>query len=287
MNCNPLSVPAARNVNLFAARFGRCRSLLSPVFRLAPLFLLFAFAGFAHAQSPAPPPPAEFGTLTYPARGNIQLDEGTVDLWVVSNFDTDHVPAKGEPGWQATLFSLVFPEHNWHYPLYYIAWGNAFAFVGYNHPGHRYVWLGPPHWKPGEVHHVVMTWSGRKRSLYIDGNFEWVGRKGKGVSRDVEVEGELTGDLTAATIEIGRGGSHVTVDELQIRRVALTHEEVVKAKDAPLVADANTLLLDHCDGSPPEIIGGQTGETAGAISGAYEYVDGKFGKALKLWKEKK
>lgn len=247
--------------------------------------LWLTIAGASRAQ--APPPPAEFGSLTYPARGNIQLDEGTLDLWVISDFDTDHVPSKEQGSWQATLFSLVFPEEKWHYPLYYIAWGNGFALVGYNHPGQRYVWLGPPHWKPGEKHHVAMTWSGRKRSLFIDGVCEWVGRKGKGVSKDVEVEGELTGDLTNAHIQIGGGAGFVTVDEIQIRRIALTTEEIIAAKDAPLAADVNTLLLDHCDGGPAEIIGGQTGETKGTLSGAYEIVDGKFGKAIKLWKEKK
>jgi hypothetical protein len=245
----------------------------------AALILLGTLA--VHAQ--APPPPAEHGTLTYPARGNIQLDEGTLDLWVISDFDTDHVPAKGEPGWQATLFSLIFPDEGWHYPLYFITWGNAFAFVGYGVPMQRYVWLGPPHWKPGEKHHVAMTWSGRKRSLFIDGVCEWMARKGKGVSKDVEVEGEITGDLTNARIQFGGGAGFVTVDEIQIRRVALTTEEIIAAKDAPLVADVNTLLLDRCDGGPPEIVSGEGGK----ITGAYEVVDGKFGKALKLWKEKK
>src|SRR5262245_10972632 len=114
--------------------------------RLVAASLLWLMATLTHAQ--APPPPSEFGALEYPARGNIQLDEGTVDLWVISNFDTDYKPQK-DLAWQATLFNIVFPEENWHYPLYFIAWANGFALVGYGVPQQRYVWLGPPHWKPG------------------------------------------------------------------------------------------------------------------------------------------
>ena len=169
--------------------------------------------------------------------------------------------------------------------LSFIPWADAFAMVGYAVPQQRYVWAGPPHWKPGEAHHVVLTWSGRKRSLFCDGQWEWKGGKGPYSSRDVEVEGGFIGDFTNARIEIGRGG-FVTIDEVQIRRTALTREEIVNAKDAPLVADVNTLLLDHCDGGPPEIIGGQTGETAGTLSGTYQIVAGKFGKATRLWKAK-
>jgi hypothetical protein len=255
----------------------RCRRLVAAI-------VCFGFPVIAHAQ--APPPLAEFGTLDYPARGNIQLDEGTLDLWVISNFDTDFKPQK-DLAWQATLFNLVFPEEGWHYPLYFIPWANGFALVGYGVPQQRYVWLGPPHWKPGEPHHVVMTWSGRKRSMFIDGICEWKGSKGMNISKDVEVEGELHGELTAAILRIGGGNSSITIDEIQIRRIALTTEEIIKSKDAPLVADANTLLLDHCDGGPPEIIGGQTGETAGKLTGKHEIVNGKFGKAIKLWVEKK
>ena len=49
--------------------------------------VLWFIVSIAYAQSP--PPPAEFGSLTYPARGNVQLDEGTLDLWVISDFDTE------------------------------------------------------------------------------------------------------------------------------------------------------------------------------------------------------
>ena len=55
------------------------------------------------------------------------------------------------------------------------------------------------------------------------------------------------------------------------------------AFSTPCNDDGNLCTIDHCDGNAPEIVSGG----AGTVSGAYEIVDGKFGKALKLWKEKK
>lgn len=234
-------------------------------------------------------PDAVFGGITYPAKGNIQLDEGTLDLWVISNFDTDYEIDKSpaDHNWRACLFNLLFPEDNSHYVLQYISWGRGFAMIGYAKPPQPYVWAGPNHWKPGEAHHVVFTWSGTKRSVFIDGICEWKGGKGLNIGRDVDVQLDLHGDLTAALIQIGAGSSHITVDEVQIRRVALTPEEIIRAKNAPLVADVYTLLLDHCDGGPPEIIASKPGKEATQLIGTYEVVDGKFGKAVRLWKENK
>lgn len=239
------------------------------------------------AQADTPPASAKFGSLSYPAKGNIQLDEGTLDLWVISNFDTDSPLDKTPQGrnWRALLIALNFPEEKWKYVMQFIEWGNAFAMIGYCDPAQPYVWFGPPHWKAGEEHHVVFTWSGRKRSVFIDGICEWKANKGLNNARDVDAQGEIKGDLTAAQLTLGGGYSYVTIDEVQIRTVALTPEEIVKAKDAPLTADKYTLLLDHCDGGKAEIISGHSSETGGALVGTYEMVDGKFGKAIKLWKE--
>src|SRR5688572_28297434 len=94
------------------------------------LALLSACNSLAQGADP-PPTSVEFAQLSYPASGNIQLDEGTVDLWIISDFDTDYPPDKSgkDLNWQATLFNVVFPEQKSHYPLYFIAWANGFAWV--------------------------------------------------------------------------------------------------------------------------------------------------------------
>jgi hypothetical protein len=248
--------------------------------------LLFCFSGSAISRAQLPPQ-AEFGGITYPAKGNIQLDEGTLDMWVISQFDTDTPPHKTEGGrnWRAAFFNLVFSDDKASFIIHYLSWAQCFAMVGYCKPPQPYVIVGPPHWKAGEVHHIVFTWSGSMRSVFIDGNSEWVGGKGPLTSKNVDVQADIRGNLAAGLIQIGGNSSHITVDEIQIRRLALTPEEIIKAKDAPLAVDANTLLLDHCDGGPPEVMQGE--KPAEILSGKYEIVDGKFGKAIKLWKEKK
>jgi hypothetical protein len=222
----------------------------------------------------------QFGNLIYPARGHIQLDEGTVELWIVCGYDVeDKQKAAG------TYFNLVFPDPPAHYVLTHIGWGGALAMVGYTFPQQSYVWSEKLNWKPGETHHIAWTWSGRKRSLFVDGRIGR-GRPGHGplqgegrvdTSEDVVVEDWIHGDLTNAQLMIGRAHSRFTIDELRVSSVARPIEEIARQMNAAPTADAYTLLLDHCDG----------GETIGQLNGGYEIVDTQFGKGIKLWKEQK
>lgn len=227
-----------------------------------------------HAQT------RQFASLTYPAKGHFQLDEGTVELWIVPGFD-----ANDKTNAAATYFNLVLPEQAGHFVLMHVSWGGALAMVGYVFPQQSYVWSEKLKWKAGEPQHIAWTWSGRKRSVYING------RIGKGApghgplqgegridsSQDVIVEGWIHGDLTNAQIVIGRGHSLLTIDELRISSIARPLEEIAAQMNGAPVADAYTLLLDHCDG----------GEPTGKIEGAHEIVETKFGKGIKLWKETK
>ena len=246
------------------------------------IFVALAFAMPLHAEQPV----RTYGNLTYPAKGNIQLDEGTVELYVISGFDSQeewkHASTYG------TLFNIVMPEENWSYTLTFITWGHAIAMIGYAYPQQSYVWNGAGKWKPGESHVVAWTWSGRKRSVFADGEYKFIGKGGaKGSSIDNVVEGPLHGDLTKAQLMIGRGHSVFTIDEVRISSIARTPEELMKRKDAAPVADAHTLLLDHCDGGPADVISKFSGETAAKTEGSFEIVDGKYGKAIKLWKDEK
>ncbi len=199
-------------------------------------FLLIPFIAFAQQ------PNHTFAHLSYPARGNIQLDEGTVELYVTSGFDS-------EEEWKhtssyAVLFDVVFPEENWHYVMNFITWSHGISMVGYAAPQQSYVSFGHPRWKPGEHRVVAWTWSGRKRTLIVDGKYDYEGKAGApGDSRDNVVEGWLHGDLTNARLILGAGV--FTIDELHISSIARTPEELAKLKDTPPVADAHTLLLDH------------------------------------------
>ena len=253
-------------------------------FRISNFGFVFALLlatmapSFAHAQS------RQWGYLKYPAHGNIQLDEGTVELYVVSGFDSEE-NWKGDPP-HATFFDLVFPDENFHYVISFIGWSRGISMVGYAKPQQSYVSFGHPRWKPGENRVVAWTWSGRKRTLIVDGKIEYEGKAGvKGESVDEVVEGGLSGDMTKAFIQLGSG--YFSIDEIRISSIARTPEELIARKDTAPVADAHTLLLDHCDGGPAEVIAGRSGETGSTLQGSYEIIDAKYGKAIKLWKDVK
>lgn len=240
---------------------------------LTPLIALGATA--LSAQTP------QCASLSYPAKGHFDLDEGTVELWIVPGFDADDKHNSA-----ATYFNLVLPEQAGHYVLMHVGWGGALAMVGYVFPQQSYVWSEKLKWKAGESHHIAWTWSGRTRSIFIDGK---VGKsppghgplQGEGridSSQDVVVEGWLRGDMTNARIVIGRGSSRFTLDELRISSIARPVEEIAAQMTSASVADAYTLLLDHCDGVPAN---------GGELTGSFEIVEARFGKGIKLWKDQK
>ena len=236
--------------------------------------------------------PREFATITYPAPGNLDWDEGTVELWIVDQFATS-IPKNPNA---MNLFDIRLPALDGaHYYLGYVGWANSLAQIGYSNPRHSYVWSGKINWKAGEPHYVVWTWSGRVRSVYLDGHSVESGKfdpplqgEGRGhSSANVLVEGELRGNQTGSQLIVGGGHSMFIIDEIRISSVARPVEELARIHESnkTLLRDAFTLLLDHCDGGPAEVISGLTGEKGGTLSGEYKIVDGKYGKAIQLWKE--
>ncbi|MBI4028413.1 MAG: hypothetical protein HY360_25735, partial [Verrucomicrobia bacterium] len=139
--------------NIFATGFGCAFATLG----LCALVALCLLPNAAAADR-------KYGNLIYPARGNIELDEGTAEIWLISGFDSE--PEKKDAASACSAFNLIFPSNNAKYVLNFITWGKSFAQVGYGPLQHSYVWTRPLVWKPGEFHHLAWTWSGRKRSVY-------------------------------------------------------------------------------------------------------------------------
>lgn len=230
----------------------------------------------------------KYGNLIYPASGNIELNEGTVEIWLISGFDSE--PERKDSSSWCSPFNLTFPSDNAKYVLNFLTWGKAIVQAGYGKIQHSYVWTRPLVWKPGEFHHLAWTWSGRKRSVYVDGTAGGKGPKGE-IPVEQTVEGPLAGDLTDARIEIGSGHSPITIDEVRISSIARTPEEIAKGWQSAPKKDATTLLLDHCAEGDPEVIAESRERTlAGAVirrrlEGGHESVKGRFGNAIQLWTE--
>jgi hypothetical protein len=235
-------------------------------------FLLVCWTATAFAQ------PRQFGNIAYPAPGNIQLDEGTVEVWLTSYFDSE---AKAtECGW-ASFFDLRTPDQTLTCSLMFLTWGKALALLaGSGALRHSYVWSRVLVWKPGEYHCVALSWSGRRRRIYVDGVAGGKGGKGD-TPPEVEVEGVFRGDLSQTRLLIGSGYSPIVVDEVRISSVARTPEEIARGWTNAPAADAYTLLLDHCDGGTPEVMAG----TQGGPEGGFKVVASRFGNAIQLWRE--
>lgn len=244
------------------------------------------------AEPSSPGAPRRFASLTYPAAGNIDLDEGTVELWLIANSDTSI-----HSGNNLVFFDIRHAEgtHFYFGAMNIGVQPKAIAVVGFTNPRQSYVWGGPLLWKPGELHYVAFTWSGKSRSVFIDGKHRESDRlapplqgEGRGhSSKDVIVEGWLHGNLSTTQLLVGMEHSPMTVDELRVSSIARTPEEIAATfeRRSALANDACTLLLDHCDGGPAAAISGFSGETGAQLLGSGKVVDGVMGKAIQLWTE--
>jgi hypothetical protein len=269
--------------------------------------LLLAFVSMCFAAAPASrpveaPSNTKYGGISWPAPGNFELDEGTVELWMRADFDTDTMILKRNEQPSPTLVRRQMSVFDFQYastaePFHYW-WGfvnGHLAMVGYVQPQQSYTWLPFLHWKPIEWHYIAWSWRGNLRSVFMDGQhfatkYPEDAIQGEGhVNRtiDVPVEGPVRGTLTGARLHVGMQHSYMSIDEVRISSIARPPEEIERtfaAGNAPTL-DIYTLLLDHCDGGPAEVISGFSGEKGGTLAGTYKMVDGRFGKAIRLWDE--
>ncbi|UCH34745.1 MAG: hypothetical protein JSV65_19885 [Armatimonadota bacterium] len=214
--------------------------------------------------------------VTYPAQGNIRLDQGTAEMWVVPMFDPDPtVPQDVNRGaFNQDLFTVRLPDD----ALIGFYWNiDDRGMRFYLKDGTQYpVILGAPcAWKMGEPHHVAVTW-GEEARIYADGR----------VLRTADYRGTVARDLKGAEIRLGADRSHFIVDEMRISDIARSEFDLT----APLAADDHTLLLDHFDDAftpdgylrtAPEKSAGEGGTvTVGAA-----FVPARFGRGVRLFQE--
>ncbi len=220
-------------------------------------------------------------TVTYPAKGNINLDCGTVEMWV-------------KPLFQDTLTAVPEEERSteynrdiWYFrtakgDMFNLYWGgNNPGLVAFTHfadtqdyPG---IWFNP-FWTPGEWHHIALTWSKEKMSIWSDG----------------ELLGEYKKeDISKMSIfaEIVLGGrSAFLIDEFRISDIIRTSFDL----NQPPIVDEHTLLLDRFDEDfTPDgrrrtkavKISKECGVSGGLVSKDAKFVPGKFGQAIQLLSE--
>jgi len=215
-------------------------------------------------------------SVTYPAEGNVRLDQGTVEMWVVPMFDTEvKVPEGANRGaFNQDLLQVRLPNEG----LVAFYWNiddrgmRFFIKDGQEYP----LILGSrAEWRMGEPHHIAVTWGDAVR-IYGDGQ----------LLATAEYTGTLARDLSRAMITLGADASRFIVDELRISGIARDEFDV----SGPLAADQNTLLLDRFDEqwqpdgyarTKPERCAGEGGRVARGAA----FVPAKFGMGVRLYPE--
>ena len=210
------------------------------------------------------------GSLTYPARGNIRLARGTLELWLRPHFDPKAEIT--DPATRGRLnrecFAVKFPNGNvaslyWNIDdrgmRYYYRREKSFPIVLGSHPD----------WRRGEWHHVALTWGDAIR-IYADGKLV-AERRFKGLT------GGAPEHLAAAQIVLGGGLCEFSIDHVRIRDDVRTAFDL----ERPASADAHTLLLDPLDEAfTPD--GARRTKPGGLPVDGCQFVEGRFGRALAI-----
>jgi len=229
------------------------------------------------------------GGVQYQARGNVEVQEGTLEVWFTPVADL--YPKLEEREYRSVfqLFSLSVPGH-FSFNAHWYGWGKVHRLhVSMSQAKIRDglipIPARPLDWKPNERHHVALTWSGHEMLLWADGS--QVGHRSQAAS--------FEGPLSDATLVVGNAqfqDSPIIVHAVRVSDVARKETELKSTAPLP---DIHTLLLDRFDSTnsiasdartKPLVISDLTDCHCGEIKGSHHFVKGaESGLALFAEKE--
>jgi len=216
------------------------------------------------------------GAVEYPALGNLDLQEGTLEIWLTPTVDLYPKLAENQYQGVMSLFSLSVPDHfsmgaSWYgrgdRHRLHISMGAA------DRPGALIpVPAGPADWETGNRHHLAFTWRGPEMRLYADGKL--VGQRDQATT--------FSGDLWGCNLMIGGGKFAKTGFVLHAVRISNVAAAADALCDAQPTTTVHTLLLDRFDDvlcvdddhrTEAVQISGMTGEAGGTVTGACHMTD--------------
>lgn len=212
---------------------------------------------------------ARSASITYPAKGNLNPEQGTFECWVRPHFDPYPEVDPKDPGRGAlnrNLFDLDLGGGA-HVGFYWNIDDRGMRLYFKQGDGYPLLLSTHPRWKAEEWHHVAFTW-GNAACIYLDGVKE----------AEKAFRGLPTGDMEKATIHLGLPPSDMDIDEVRISGVARESFDLTR----PPVADAQTLLLDSLDENftPNGARATSPAKGAGGVVSGGEFLEGRFGRAL-------
>ncbi|MFW6058993.1 MAG: LamG-like jellyroll fold domain-containing protein [Phycisphaeraceae bacterium] len=222
--------------------------------------------------------PLHAGSVRYPAIGNIDLREGTIELWLTPTVELYPDLEEGQYQGLMSLFSLSVPDGFSMGASWYAKQGSrdlrSQLHVSMGHAEQKNALIPVPgggvadkRWQRGEMHHVALTWRGTEMALYADG--EQVGGRSQALG--------FSGRLAGCELIFGNARNRDAGLILHAVRVSRTAHDAETLKHAEPAARPDTLLLDRFDDESlgedgttrAEVIAGLTGETGGTLHGGY------------------
>lgn len=216
-------------------------------------------------------------SLTWPAEGNFDVRQGTLEAWVRPRFDPN-VPVKpGDPGRGRFNRNFVMFQFGGYTVGYYWNIDDRGMRVYVKAPDGGYPLLlgAANHWKRDEWHHIALSW-GNEIRLYDNGKL-LAHKPYRGLI------GTVPQDLHGGELILGTGGCEMDIDDLAVSDV----QREPRGYTGPLTPDAHTLLLEPFDKlaeSPTAIRTSPAKADGGPGHGGLSIplTAGKFGKAISL-----
>ncbi len=232
--------------------------------------------------------------LTYPARGNLNPDGGTLEFWLK--------PTRKAGGGPRDIAAVNYRRGIRRYGRVILQWVSAapgkLRIVRYRGAARQPTVLmrGPAEMQAGRWHHLALTW-GRETRLYLDGKLVARAAASLGLDELVGrgpaerwVDGHPARKLRFGASDEWRCYEWFAFDEIRTSRTVRYKGESFQPPSAAFQPDADTLLLDHLDhafrpdGQDGEThaaaIAGSMGEIGGVPSLGCRFGPGKFGRAL-------
>ena len=123
--------------------------------------------------------------IVYPAKGNIQFEEGTLEMLIAPQFDPAAPPVKNME-YHGTVFQMDLPGDPYKNHFVMKFWKRKLNTGKISNELRISLWVdgkgqgGPSipvgSWKKGEFHHIAMVWNKGNMTMFSDGKAVWKGK---------------------------------------------------------------------------------------------------------------